>query len=176
MRDLFILTLDTLYTNMQVLTPSVAAYFWTTSKQNFPPHKCRTGQCIGMGSMWTNFRFNYFVLYDIDNLWCTKNKSFPSTDNDWTDTCGCNLQEEPTSWSQTEVKSTDRHDNFRVDCWQKKSQKKEPSAVNHIPNTKLSQLYSTEKTSDQSSLSSCLDREGTSSLTSQELDTESGAP
>ncbi len=58
----------------------------------------------------------------------------------------------------------------------KKRNKKEPSAVNHIPYTKLSQLYSTEKTSDQSSVSACLDREGTSSLTGLELDKESGAP
>lgn len=78
-----------------------------------------------------------------------------------------------------EVKSANRLDKFRVDCWPNKSQnkkKKEPSAVNHIPHTKLSQLYSTEKTSDQSSVSSGVDREGTPSLTSLELDKESVAP
>lgn len=57
-----------------------------------------------------------------------------------------------------------------------KKQKEGVSAVNHVPRTKLSQLYSTEKTSDQSSMSAWLDREGTLSLTGLELDEESGAP
>lgn len=108
----------------------------------------------------------------MDNRWYTQNKSFPC--NDWTDTCGCDLQQKPRSQSQTEVKWTWQ---VQGGLWPNKSPKKrEPSAVNHIPHTKLSQLYSTEKTSDQSSESACLDREGTSSLTGLGFDKESGAP
>lgn len=66
-------------------------------------------------------------------------------------------------------------DKFRVDCWPNKA-KKEPSAFNHIPHTKLRQLYSTEKTSDRSVVAACLDRERTSNLTRPELDKESGGP
>ena len=83
----------------------------------------------------------------------------------WTDICGCDLQGIMVS--------------NRVDFWPNKSQKKlQRSWMLSItfPQTKLSQLYSTEKTSGRSSVSAWLDREWTSSLTSLELDEEIGAP
>lgn len=59
---------------------------------------------------------------------------------------------------------------------QAKSQKKELSGVNHVLHTKLSQLYSTARTIGQSSGTTYLEGEGTSSLIGPELDKDRNAP
>lgn len=77
------------------------------------------------------------------------------------------------------LKRAERLDKFRVDflkCGRRKAKMGGQCCQSHSTKTKLSQLYSAEKTRDQSSVSACRDREGTSSLTSLGLEKKSGAP
>lgn len=74
------------------------------------------------------------------------------------------------------VSNTSKTDLTRSGWIPDQTKVKKGAYVNHVPHIKLSQLYSTAKTSDQSSVSTCLDRERKSSLISPELDKERGAP
>lgn len=92
----------------------------------------------------------------MNDRWCTQNKSFPYDEDDSGQTdveVSCGKSQDRGLRQKYKVPTDLTGSGWLAGNVTKHKPKKEPSAVNHIPQTKLSQLYSTETTSDQCSVS-----------------------